>query len=74
MQTPTGQVFLSFAFSDKKDEEIDLNTKEVLLDAKDQKRQKQFELARALAVLGVKPSTFHSLHYGNKKKKVCYSF
>ena len=28
------------------------------------------ELAKALAVLNIKPSTFHSLHYGGKKKKV----
>ena len=30
----------------------------------------QAELARALAVLGVKPSTFHSLHLGGKTDKV----
>ena len=28
------------------------------------------ERARALAVLGIKPSTFHSLHYGGKTKKL----
>ena len=28
------------------------------------------ELAKALAVLNIKPSTFHSFHYGGKKEKV----
>ena len=60
-----GQAYLSWAFSSKQEEE-----KEATEDAKTRKKRLNLELARALAVLGVKASTFHSLHYGGKKKKV----
>ena len=59
-------LYLAWAFSDKKDDEEE----EVLEDAKTRKRRLNLELAKALAVLNIKPSTFHSLHYGGKQKKV----
>ena len=62
-----GQTYLMWAFSDQKEGEKEEGELE---DAQTRKRRLNFELAKALAVLGVKPSTFHSLHYGGKKKKV----
>lgn len=61
-----GQTYLSWAFSDQKEDDKE----EELEDAQTRKRRLNCELAKALAVLGVKPSTFHSLHYGGKRKKV----
>ena len=52
-------MFLCWAFSDNTDE-YDLD-KEVVEDAKARKRRIQSELTRALAVLGVKHSTFYSM-------------
>ena len=54
-----GQAFLCWSISDGKNQfEIDENIKE---DAKARKKRIQAELARALAVLGIKHSTFYSM-------------
>ena len=62
----SGQQFLAWAFSDQKPD----GEEEILEDAKTRKRRLNVELAKALAVLNIKPSTFHSFHYGGKKDKV----
>ena len=62
----SGQQFLAWAFCDQKPD----GEEEFLEDAKTRKRRLNVELAKALAVLNIKPSTFHSFHYGGKKEKV----
>ena len=65
---PSGQVFLSWAFSDKADDyNLDENIHE---DAKSRKRRIQTELSRALAVLGVKHSTFYSMLSSGRHSQV----
>ena len=61
-------MFLCWAFSDNSDA-FDLD-KEVDEDAKARKRRIQSELARALAVLGVKHSTFYSMLAKNRHSEV----
>ena len=63
-----GQAFLCWNFAlELEEEEFDESVKE---DARAKKRRIQTELSKALACLGVKHSTFHSLLASGKKKEV----
>lgn len=61
----TGQAFLSSAFKGKS------GTSGKKIDGEDNAPSRnQLELAKALAIMGVKPSAFHQLHLGGKRDKV----
>ena len=64
----SGQDFLSMAFADSGESE-DEDTGKVDI-TKHSRAKEQFKLSKALAVMGVKASTFHSLHVGGKKDRV----
>ena len=52
-----GQAYLTWTYQENEDSDLDNGPES----ARHRKRRLQGELARALAVLGIKPSTFHSL-------------
>ena len=62
------QDFLSMAFADSGESE-DEDGKRVDI-TKTSKAREQFKLSKALAVMGVKASTFHALYVGGKKDRV----
>ena len=65
----SGQAFLCWNFAlELEEEEFDESVKE---DARTKKRRIQTDLSKALACLGVKHSTFHSMLAAGKKKEVC---
>ena len=56
------------AFADSGESEDDDGGKVDI--TKHSRAKEQFKLSKALAVMGVKASTFHSLHVGGKKDRV----
>ena len=58
-----GEKYLSWTFSDQKQS----NENE---DVKARNQRENVELSKALAVLGIRPSTFHSFQSSGNKKKV----
>ena len=63
-----GQAYLSWVYTGESQPDISGKTKEE--DAKERKRRLQGQLSKALAVLGIKASTFHSLAVRNQSDEV----